>query len=64
MQARTTVQLPRPILKRLRAHVRAGETYADTLSRLLDLDDRQRYVERAFETARDKKRLLPFSALK
>ena len=64
MQERTTVQLPRPVLKRLKAHVRKGETYVDALNRLLDLDDRERYIRRAFEMARDKKRLLPFSALK
>ncbi|HEX9816696.1 MAG TPA: hypothetical protein VGB18_06930 [Candidatus Thermoplasmatota archaeon] len=63
MEDRTTLQLPRPVLKRLKAHVKKGETYVDALNRLLDLEERQQYIERAFATARDKKRLLPESAI-
>ena len=64
VKERTTLQLPRPVLKRLKAHVKKGENYVDVLNRLLDLDDRERYIQAAFATARDKKRLLPLSSLR
>lgn len=63
MDERTTVQVPRPVLKRLQKYRRKGQTYGEALTRLMDLADRERYLEEQFTRARDKKSLVPESAI-
>lgn len=64
MDERTTVQVPRPVLKRLQKFRRKGQTYGEALSHLMDLAERERYIEEQFRRARDKKNLVPESAIK
>ena|SRR5688572_33346863 len=64
MDQRTTVQVPRPVLKRLQKYRRKGETYGDALAHLMDIADRERYIEKQFAIARDKKNLISESSIK
>lgn len=57
------MQVPRPVLKRLQKFGRKGQTYSDTLNRLMDIAERERYIDEQLAKARDKKRLLPESAI-
>lgn len=63
MKDRTSLQVPRPVLKRLQKFGRKGQTYSDTLNRLMDIAERERYIDEQLAKARDKKRLLPESAI-
>ena len=64
MKDRTTLQVPRPVLKRLQKFGRKGQTYSDTLNRLMDIAERERYIDELLARARDKAKLLPESAIK
>ena len=64
MKDRTTLQVPRPVLTRLRKFSRKGQTYGDTLNRLMDIAERERYIDEQLARARDKRHLLPESAIR
>ncbi len=61
---RTTLQVDRAILKELKARTRKGETYNETLRRLLDLEGKRAHLQKLVDLAKDKKKLLSESDIK
>ncbi len=58
MEGRTTIQIPRVVLERLQKQGHKGQTYADILNELMDLAERQRFIEEMFRRAQDKEHLV------
>lgn len=56
MKERTTIQLPRPIVKRLRKYGSPNSTYAEILTQLMDNKDRAEYVRKMRGVLDDKNR--------
>lgn len=59
MEKRTTIQVPRSVLERLQRQGHKGQTYADILNGLMDLAERERFVQEQFCRARDRRRHVP-----
>ena len=59
MKDRTTLQLPKPLLKRLKKYGAENRTYAEILSDLMDNMDRVRYFQQLRQETRDRKGLIP-----
>lgn len=54
MNERTTVQVPRPVLRRLQRYGHKGQTYGEILTELLDVAERERFIHEQFRRARDR----------
>jgi len=53
MDNRTTIQIPRSVLDRLQRQGHKGQTYADILNELMDVAERERFIEEQIRRARD-----------
>jgi len=59
MKDRTTLQVPKPLLKRLKNYGGQHSTYAEILSDLMDNMDRVRYFRQLRSETRDRRKLIP-----
>ena len=55
MEERTTLQVPRPLLARLRKAGHKGQTYAQVIEEALDALHRQRFLDAQYQVYLDAK---------
>lgn len=58
MKDRTTLQVPKPLLKRLRNYGGKNTTYAEILADLMDNMDRVRYFRELRAETRDRSKMI------
>jgi hypothetical protein len=61
--ATTTISLEKGTRDRLRSHGKKGETYDQTLKRLMSIAEYEESMERQYERLKDKKSFIPLDEL-